>query len=335
VSLNTMARRLSLEVPGIADQHAVTLLGEALSFIQDGQLWSFQLKDGGWLTPGLLFPGGLGVSVGTVTFTPYSNQVVGDATASAAWAAYGGSPPFGALQIRSPFYSIYNIVSYTVNGSGFGVFTLDRNWMEPGGALQSYMIYQCYFAVPVADFKKFLSIRDTTSSYRMDYWSKSQADLALEDPQRTVFGDPTNVVPYQQDQRPGSPTLGYMLYELWPHPSSILPYSFDYMRRGPSLIAPSDTVPSPLTEEVVLWQAKIAAYLWKEAQKGENIERGSGADYKFLSTGAEAKFKLALKPCKDKDRDMVDLYFNRFVRDNNESGEPFSTQLGQLNVGRM
>lgn len=334
MSLNTMSRRMSLEVPGVADKYAATLLGEALGKIEDERIWSFQLAESGWLTPGLQFAAGPGQSAGTVTFTPYSNQVVGDATATAAWAAYVGPPFLTAFQIRSPSYSLYNIVGYTVaNGAGFGVFTLDRPWMEPGGVGQSYMIYQAYFAAPVADFKRFFAARDTTDDAPMDYWSMTQKDLAFIDPQRTNFSLPAFIVPYETDMRPNSSTLGYMLYELWPHPISMLPYSFSYLRRGPQLVIPSDTVPFPITEEAVLWRAKEAAYMYKEAQKGEDTQRGSGADYRFLSQAAHAEFVSALKPCKMRDQDLVDLYFSRVKRFGPWNGEPFATTTGQISVG--
>lgn len=336
MSLNTMARRLGLEVPGISNPYAATLLGEALGHIEDEQMWSFQLKESGWLTPGLLFAGGPGVSVGSVTFTPYSNQVIGSTAASAAWAAYSGLPLLTQLQIRSPFYSLYNIIAYdTTSNPPFGTFTIDRPWMEPGGVAQAYMIYQAYFPVPVSDFRRFYAVMDSTNSAPLDYWSLSRKDLAVKDPQRVVFDDPSYVVPYEVDCRPGSATLGNMLYELWPHPLSVLPYTFPYLRRGPTLTAPSDTVPYPITEDCVLWQAKVAAYLWKEAQKGENIKRGSGADYKFLAGAAEAKYKSKLKELKARDRDLVELYFSRWNPDFYNSGEPFSTVNGGLNVGRF
>jgi len=336
MSLNTMSRRLSLEVPLLPDSYARTLLDEALGTIEDEQLWSFQLKESGWLTPGLLFPGAPGVSIGTVTYTPYSNQIIGDATASAAWLSYVAPPFLTQFQIRSPFYSLYNIISIdTTSHPPFATITVDRPWMEPGGVAQAYMIYQAYFAVPVPDFKRFLSARDTTNNWPMDFWTKSQKDLSFEDPQRTIFDDPAYFVPFETDQRPGSSTLGNMLYELWPHPLSQRPYSYGYLRRGPRLQQPADTVPYPLTEDLVLWQAKVAAYLYKEAQKGEQVERGSGADYKFLAGGAEARYKVKLKECKERDRDLVDLYFDKFRRGSGQTGEPFSNMLGELNVGRM
>ncbi len=341
MSLNQMARRLALEVPGLADSYAKTLLSEALGHIEDEQLWSFQLQESNWLTPGLLFnsgPGaGPGTSAGTVTFTPYSNQVIGDATASAAWAAYAQMPFLTQLQIRSPYYSLYNIIAYdTTSNPPFGTFTLDRPWLEPlSAAGQSYMIYQAYFAVPVSDFRRFIAVRDTTNNSYLDFWNKSQKDLSIEDPERTIFDEPCYVVPYEVDQRPNSATLGRMLYELWPHPLSILPYSYNYIRRGPQLQSPADTVPYPITEDMVLWQAKSSAYLYKEAQKGENVERGSGADYKFLAQAAQAKYELKNKEISARDRDACELYFNRWMPDYANAGEPFATINGGLNVGRM
>jgi hypothetical protein len=338
VSLNTMSRRLSLEVPGIADSYAKTLLQEAFGFICDSQMWSFQLQVGGWLTPGLLFPGGPGTSVGTITATPYTNTLVGDATSSAAWLAYitaSSQPFFPQLQIRSPYYSLYSILSVNATNPAALVLTLDRPWMEPGGSQLSYMIYQAYFPVPVPDFKRFLAARDTTNNAPMDFWTFSQKDLATIDPQRTIFDEPGYIVPYEQDQRPGSATFGNMLYELWPHPMTVLPYTFNFLRRGQVLTAPSSVLPYPMTEDVVLWQAKSEAYLWREAQKGEDIERGSGADYKFLSQAAQAKFVQKIKPIRARDSDLVELYFSRYAPDIWNAGQPFSNQSGSLNVGQM
>lgn len=359
MSFNDMAQSLILDIPGIPAAKARTLINDALGYIYDSQYWSWQVKQSGWLTPGLLFPLGPGNSGGTVTTTSFQTTVIGDATASAAWEAYLASsnrPLFTELQFRSPSGSLYNIIGVASNTGGIGyneggynqggypiddhgenltVLTLDRPWMEVGGADQSYMIYQCYFAVPVPDFKRFLHVQDTTNNFRMDYWSLTQKDLALQDPERTTFNNPAYVVPYEQDQRTGSATYGNMLYELWPHPLSVLPYNFSYLRRGPTLVAPGDTVPYPLTEEPALWRAKELGFLWKEAQKGEQVERGSGADYKFLSRAALEEYKIAIKPIKDRDRDLFELYWNRYVRENAYYGEPYMNMVGGLNVGRM
>lgn len=309
-----------------------TLLNEALGDILDSQMWSFQLKESGWLTPGLLFQTGT-QSAGTITATPYSDQIVGNATAAAAWVAYASMPLLTSFQIRSPFYSLYNIIAW----DGVNTFTIDRPWMEPGGAGLAYMIYQAYFPVPVSDFKRFFDIRDTTNASPVDYWSLSQMDLAVIDPQRTNFNQPAYAVPYEVDARTNSATLGNMMYELYPQPLSQLPYSFNYLRRGVLLSAPSDTLPAPLTEDLVKWKTREAAYLWKESQKGDGVARGSGADFKFLALAAAEEFKKKKKIIADRDRDMVELYFRRFVRDAalGFNGLPFATQNGGLNVGRM
>lgn len=341
---NIIARLLG-DVPGLQQPNAKLQINEALQLIYDTQLWSFQMREGGWLTPGLLFPSGSSQSAGTITVTSYGTTLVGDAAASAQWAAYntaGTQPPLTQLQIRVPYYSLYNIIGYdTTSNPPFSTLTLDRPWTEPPGAALSYMIYQAYFAAgwpaSIPDFKRFFAIRDTTNAAPLDYWTYSQRDLALRDPQRTNFDQPSCVVAYQQDMRTGSPTYGGMLYELYPHPLSVLPYTYSFLRSGPLLVAPTDTLPFPLTENLVEWAAKEQAYLFKEASKGNGMQRGSGADWRFLSQAAHAKYLLQLKTVKDRDRDFCELYWTRFVRDAalGSNGEPFATITGELNVGRM
>ena len=326
-----MVFELTGEIPGLPIPLARTKINEALATVYDNQMWSFQIGEAGWLTPGLKFPSGT-QSTGTITTTAYSNQVVGDAAAAAAWVAYSGLPFLTQLQIRVPYYSLYNIVGF----DGVNTFTLDRPWMEPSGASQAYMIYQAYFPVPVSDFKRFFEVRDTTNAAPLDYQKYSRQDLAVMDPQRTNFNQPSYVIPFEIDARPGSATPGFMLYELWPHPLSVLPYTFSYLRRGPTLVNPSDTVPWPLSEELIKWRAREISYLWKEAQKGEGLARGSGADYRFLSQSAASEYAKKLKTARDLDRDRAELFFTRFVRGmaTGSDGMPFATIGGGLNIGR-
>jgi len=329
-----MSFGLTGQIPGLEFPLAKSFINEALGYIYDFQIWSFQFKEDGWFTPGLQFASG-NQSSGTITATRFTDQIVGDATAAAAWLAYfnaGTLPVLTQFQIRSPYYSLYNIVAY----DGVNTFTVDRPWMEPDGAGLTYMVYQAYFPVPVADFKRFLAIRDTTNAAPINYSKYSQRDLIVLDPQRTVFNQPAYCIPYETDARVGSPTLGNMLYELWGHPLSQLPYTFNYLRRGTLLTNPTDTVPYPLTEELVMWRAKEVAYQWKEAQKGDGIARGAGADWRFLSERAEKEYMKALKIISDRDRDMVMAYFSRLYpgAETGFWGEPFANIQGNLNVGR-
>ena len=336
MAFSNMAFTLNGQIPGMEMPLAETTIQDALNYIYDSLLWSFQFKENGWFTPGLQF--GVtsgGQSAGTITATRFTDTVVGDATAAAAWVAYqtaGTLPLLTQYQIRSPYYSLYNIIAF----DGVNTFTLDRPWMEPDGAGLAYMVYQAYFPVPVQDFKRFLEIRDTRNAAPIDYWSRSRRDLSVIDPQRTVFNQPAYCVPYEQDARTGSPTLGFMMYELWGHPLSQLPYTFSYLRRGPQLTLPTDTIPYPLTESLVLWRAKEVAYQWKEAQKGDNVARGSGANWLLLSESAGKEYLRELKIISSRDRDMCEVYYNRYIRDAAMGyfGQPFATIVGGLNVGR-
>jgi hypothetical protein len=340
---------------------AQTKLNEALGQIYDDeeqQMWSFQLKEDGWLTPGLMFasgwPGGWRrespswmVSDGMIHVRPYSNEVHGDERAAKAWRDKPFGRPFlTELQIRSPFFSLYDIIHF----DGDDTLILDRPWMEPEpwgpfwrpgehwhDRPQPYMIYQAYFPTPVADFKRFFEIRDTMNAGQIDYWSYSQRDLTRIDPQRTIFDMPAFAVFFDWDERGKgtefeSATIDHPRYELWPNPLSTMPYTFSYLRRGPMLVYPHDTIPAPLTEDMLKWRTREAMYLYKESQRGETLQRGSGADWKFLAQSAAAEYKAARNRIGKRDVALVDLFFTRFRR-YPRSCEPFANILGQLNVG--
>jgi hypothetical protein len=323
-----------LGIPGCNLGLVKTKLNEALSAIQNEQVWSFQLQTGGWLTPGLLgSPTTTFLSPGTITVAPFTNTVVGDATASAAWIAAIPNRPFlTEQQIRVPYYSLYSIIAVDATNPSAVVLTLHRPWMEPAQVNGSYMIYQAYYAAP-AGFKRWHNIRDTTNNNQMDWWSKTQTDLANEDAERTDFDEPLYVVPYQMDTRAGSATYGQMLYELWPHPITQLPYTWSCQANWPTLVNPSDTLPFPLTEELLKLRAYEMLYLWKESQKGDEMERGAGANWQFLMQAARAEYANRLKQVANMDRHLVDLYFSKMQRLPSAFGEPYATVEGQLNLG--
>jgi hypothetical protein len=245
----------------------------------------------------------------------------------------------------------------TTGGSGIGceigvasvtpqslvVLTLDRPWMEPPvGPGMNYYIYQAYFPVPVQDFRSFVEIRDTTDGDYVSFWGLSQDDLSVEDPERVVFGPalPTYAVPLGIDPRPNSATPGWMRYEVWPHILSRWPLSFTFKRRGTLLVNPNDTVPYPLTEELVTFRAKEVLYQYKEAQKGENQQRGSGADWRFLAEMARVEYSGKdgtgglLKKIRAIDANLHRDFLTRPKRRPEWTQDGFSTnRLGQLNVG--
>jgi hypothetical protein len=211
--------------------------------------------------------------------------------------------------------------------------TIDRPWMEPAQISSGYLVYQCYFAMP-AGFKRHYQWRDTTNNNNLDFWSMTQIDLAEEDAERTIFDEPLYVVPYGPDTRPGSATYGQWLVELWAGPITELPYTFQCQCNWPLLQNPNDTVPFPLTEELVKLRTYELLCLWKEMQKGDNMERGAGANWQFLAKAYHDEYENRLKRIRIMDRHLVDVYFQkmqRFPEATNSDG--YATIEGQINVG--
>jgi hypothetical protein len=211
--------------------------------------------------------------------------------------------------------------------------TIDRPWMEPPQVNGQYCVYQAYYAAPPG-FKRFWNIRDTTNNEPMNFWDYTQIDLSEEDPQREIFDQPEYVVPYQMDTRPGSATYGQQLFELWPHPISQLPYTFGCQCNWPALQNPNDTLPYPLTEELVKFRTYQEIALWKESQKGDDMERGSGANWQFLWKAHQEEYKEDLKQIRIMDRHLIELYFTKARMEVPfNAGEPFTNTNGTANVG--
>lgn len=392
---------------------AKTRINEAFTYVQNSQVWSFQLKSGGWLTPPLL--GGnftTFLSPGTITVKPNQTQITGDAVATASWLNYVPNPSLlTQQQVRVPYFALYDIISiasadtvaylniltagsgqtpgvYTVAGTGgtgsgaqaqitvnsdgtvtlppvitnqgtgytntltgLPTFTLaaggtpatfaavlnailniDRPWMEPAQTAAGYLIYQAYYP-QLPGFKRWFSIRDVVNNNSMDFWTKTQVDLANDDPQRTIFDQPYFVVPFDQDTRPGSATLGQMRFEMWPHPISQLSYSFDCQCNWPLLSLPTDTLPYPLTEELIKERAYQQVSIWKEMNKGDEQERGSGANWQWAAAAHKKVYDEALKEIRIMDRHLAELYFAKARRTPPFWGEPFATVNGMANVG--
>lgn len=312
-------------IPKVARNYAGTLVNRALRKIYDENNWSFNLGESNWLTPPV-------ISAGTITTTIGSPTIVGDATAAADWIA--GSNAGSLLtqrQIRTPAYSLYNIIAF----DGVDTLTVDRPWLEPAhGAGVTYLLYGAYYPAPVDDFVRWLNVRDFTNAANLNFWQFKQTDLAASDPQRTIFMNPSRVVPFESDHRTGSSTFGRMLFELYPHQLAQLPYYLYYVRKGLPLVSASDTVPYPLTEELVIWRAKVMAYEWKESQKGEDAVRGSGSNWQFLMQAADAEYKDRLKDIRKTDRDLVDNFVTRLRRVMPATGAPFYSPItGQGSIG--
>lgn len=290
MSLLDVAKRLQGKIADTSLLNAQDAVYKALGQIYDSHDWSFQKGVSGWLCPGMV------ANTGTTTTTPYSTQITCDATASAVLTAWTGPPLLTQLQYRDPNYLPYNIIGVDTTNPNAVVLTLDRPWLEPtSGPGQPFFIYQIYFPAAVKDHRKFVAIEDPTDNCELDFWTMTQATLAVEDAQRTNFQNSAFVVPAGIDQRSGSATYGYQMFELWPHQTSYVPYTFTYRRKGPLPASTADWmsstfVPYPITEDMIEQKARIVLCEDAEAKRDRTAPKGAGANWIILSQLAQKRY---------------------------------------------
>jgi hypothetical protein len=325
MALSNMVAEMRGAVPGYSSLLARTHINEAWKAIRNMKGWSFQLYVGAFATPGK-------VSAGAVTVTLGQTDVIGNAAATAAWLT--ASTPVSLLsqrQFRIGAGAIYNIIAYDDASDSsnspnypFATLTLDRPFIDlitntspvSPVANNGYTIYQCYYPTPIADFEAWENVCDVTNVI----WLKCNATrhdrerIDRNDPQRQIFSPPGTLLPYTTDLRPGSSTLGYMMYELYPQPQAQYVYQTWCTRSSPDLVNPSDTLPYPMTESCVKALARVKAYEWAEANRDPNNPRGAGSDYRFLMGSAKAMHLEELKEIRSLDRDRVDMWNSRMTR---------------------
>lgn len=303
MSFLTMYAELTGAIPKLPVNYAMTLVNRAWADIRRKNLWSFQLFEANWVSPGL-------INAGTVTATTGSNTVVFDVTASTAITAIALSGPFPTnilqRQFRIGIGTIYNIWAYSESG-GIVTLTLDRPFADPGGAGQSYIILQCYYEAPMQDFRAWINVRDIVNFNDLDFETTRQ-EIDFRDPQRTMFYLPTNCVTYQQQQNPDSSNYGIPMFELWGQPSYVLTYQLYGIRKGTPLVNDNDNLPPAVGEDAVVALARSYAYEWAEANKGD-MSRNVGSDFKFLMGAALAEYKRLYKEYRMQDRELVDSWW--------------------------
>lgn len=295
-------QELTGAVPKLPVDFARTLVNRAWADIRRQNLWSFQLFEANWTSPAV-------INAGTVTTTQGATTVVFDTTASTAIAAVGIGPfptPITQRQFRVGIGTIYNIWALA-NNAGIITLTLDRPYAEAGGAGIAYMIYQCYYPAPMKDFWTWINVRDIINFNDLDIYT-SRKEIDMRDPQRSIFYLPTNCMFYQNDQNTGGATPGFPLFELWGQPNFVLTYQLYGIRRGLPLVNDTDTLPSAVGEDCVQELAKVKAYEWAEANKGD-MPRNAGADFKFLIGAAMAEYKRLYRDYRRADREQCDNWF--------------------------
>lgn len=306
MALIDMTSELTDLVPALGRVRARKLINRAFKYVQDSCLWSFQLQTGSFSTPAV-------TTAGTATFSLGSNQVVGDAAASAAWLAL----PFywrpTVQQFRAQGYSVYSIIALDSTNPNAVVLTLDRNFTDPLPFYTgvAYQMYGAYIAMPMG-FKRFLSMSDMFDVWTMDLWT-SRRTLDYYDPARLVASNPTVCAPLGADMRGAgtttpSATLGQPLFEMYPYPTYPISYSWYGVVEAPYLVNNSDTLPPPIDEEVVTQKALTWAYRDSEARRDIMAAKGSNGNYLGLKKESETDFLTRLKTLRLLDRDQVDSY---------------------------
>lgn len=251
-----MAAELNGLVP-VPSPYCPTLVNRAWRDVQRQYFWSFRWIDFSIPTTG-------SVTTGTVTLTRGIPTVIGDAAASAAWAAIGLVNPITSQQFRVGQGTLYSIIAYdTTTNPPFGTLTLDRAYVDTlSGAGSNYQIYQVYYFAPVKNFVWFDDLRDPVTGYQLST-TKTRSEVGFIDPQRLQLGFPSAAIPYQINLQPGA-FYGFPTFELWPAPQQSLTYvasgycsEKDFDNTSPGF---SDTVIPPLGEDVVIERAKMLAY---------------------------------------------------------------------------
>jgi hypothetical protein len=306
MALLDMVSEITDLVPALGRVRARKLINRAWKYVQDSNLWSFQLTTGSFSTPSI-------TTAGTISVTLGQNTVTGDANASAAWLAL----PFywrpTVQQFRAMGYSVYSVIAMNASNPNAVVLTLDRPFTDPLPFYTgvAYQMYMAYIPMPLG-FKRFLSVSDLFDVWTMDIWT-SRRTLDYYDPARLVASNPTVCAPLGVDNRgAGTPTpsatLGQPLIELYPYPTYPISYSWYGVVEYPYLVNNSDTLPYPIDEEVVTQKALTWAYRDAEARKDIMASKGATADYLRLKKMSEDDFLTRLKTLRLLDRDAVDSY---------------------------
>ncbi len=103
--------------------------------------------------------------------------------------------------------------------------------------------------------------------------------------------------------------LRFPIYELWGHPLFLLTYQLYGVRRGTDLVDDTDSLPPAIGEDCILEAAKVRAYEWAEANKGDT-PRNQGSDYKYLMGAATARYAELYRSYRKDDRETVNNYFS-------------------------
>ena len=333
MALIDLTSELTELVPAMSRVRAKRLVNRAWKIVQDSCLWSFQLQIGGFSTPEITTAGSISATLG-------SNQLIGDATATAAWAALPFYWAPTLQQIRAQGFSIYSVIAidYGNINPPFATLTLDRPFVDPLPFWTGvgYQMFEQYIAAPPR-FKRYLTVADMFNCWALDIWT-SRRTVDLGDPARLYTSNPSMISPLGVDQRgAGTPnasaTLGQMLYELYPTPQTEISYQTYYVQEAPYLENNSDTLPYPIDENLIISGALKWAYRDAEARRDIMAAKGSVGNFLALKKTTEEDFLTRLKTLRLLDRDAVDSYMVNMKQATSGLMPYFNATAGRANMG--
>src|SRR2546426_4051499 len=196
-------------VPRLSVFLADQLINSAWQDIQTSRRWSFQVAETVLQAPGQ-------ITVGAASVTQFSNQVVGNAAASAAWTGLS-NPILTLRQFRVPTGPIYNIIAADFSVPAAVVLTLDRDYQEITNPTATYLVYRCYYQAPSSDFLKWTSVVDPFNGYQLGL-AMTKPEIDMADPLRGALSNPTVISSYKYETIGNDPDVP--TFELWPHPTA-------------------------------------------------------------------------------------------------------------------
>lgn len=298
---------------------AQKLIQRAWNDIQKKRLWSFLIKDGSLFAPQI-------VTTGTATFVQYSNQVVMDATATAAINAIPSQTPVTLQQFRVPNGPVYSITGWN---PGTSTLTLDRPFGGPSVSGNQYQIYQCYYPAPgltiVGDvtFRKWLSVFDPINAYWLRL-NKSSQDFDHWDPQRGDFSNPYYLGYYKV-------VNGAKLYELWPHPVEQIAYRCKWLSAATPFLSDIDSLPATISETMLMERAMFLGCEWASKMAGTYREL-AGTNWNAEKVGHLAAYTELLRDAENEDEDTFQTNLTPSSTPEDE-GHPNTSQWEQTHDG--
>ena len=245
-----------------------------------------------WLTATsqMVFPNEM--TTGTVTVTLNSNQVVGDATASAAWTAALVGLQF-RIGVNAP---IYTVIAF----DGVSTLTLDQVWGSTTQAAIGYEIYAAYQTMP-ADFVSFQTCWDPSLAWRLWANTITQADLNMLDPQRATSGNPYACV-FRDFDPTGLTSPPRARYEIWPHRKSAYVLPFIYVKQFVDVDDSTFTLPYLIQGDILVQGALAEVAQWP----GPDLDHRNPYFNPVLARDHELKFERGIAELERQDDNVFE-----------------------------